>query len=226
MPEYTRYVAHVKSQDHRGRAQPDPAALLDAWRAMAGEVHPPVRTRRLVAALVSFVDDFDGPFAEEAFDDRAVRRCLDWLGATTTGVTLPEIAAVCQKPSFLETILVTHAALRQLARGRDDRALPSCRMSLDERLQIGRHVLPFAPDIARGGDPLGDAYHYCANLAAGCLLSPSWRAWPVPLFAVGPELMSGVRQGLFGSTLFCGNHARVDRLGLVHGMRVSLKTTG
>ncbi len=132
-----------------------------------------------------------------------------------------------EAPSFVEAVLVLHAALRQLARGRDTRALPSCAMDLATRLRVGANIAPFAPEQSRGGDPLGDAYHYLANLAVGASVIPSkpetW--WPAPLFACGPELMWLVRQRIFGSTLFFGNHARIDRLGLLHGLSVARSVT-
>lgn len=229
MPAYPRYVEAVHRSAAAEAAQPDATPLARAIerRAAGWERLMPDRmsTSRVVAALVSFTDDYDGPYPDEAFDDEAVRACLDHL-ADRPGVTLPELldAPPCRdRGSWLEAVLVLHAALRQLARGRDGRALPSCRLSLDERLWIGRGVLPFTRELSRGGDPLGDAYHYAANLAIGSLLvsGRARTAWPVPLFAVGPELMWLVREKGFGAPLFFGNHARIDRLGLRHGAGVA-----
>ena len=41
------------------------------------------------------------------------------------------------------------------------------------------------------------------------------------LFRAGPHLMLLVRQGVFGSTLFYGNHRHVDALGLAHGLALA-----
>jgi hypothetical protein len=220
MPGYARYVDAVKAQHHPG-TQPRSAEMLDGLLRLAPRfpaVVGPIRSRRLAAALVSFTDDHQDPFPAEAFDDRAVRALIDGMTGPETVLSLLERT---RAPTFLDAVLVVHAALRQLARGRDGRALPSCRLTLDERLAIGRCVLPFAPEESRGGDPLGDAYHYAANLAAGLAAASDPRAaWLAPLFAAGPELMWGVRQEAFGSVLFFGNHASIDRMALRHGLRV------
>lgn len=193
--------------------------------------HPRVRPAsldraRLVAALVSFVDDYDGPFPEEHFDDANACRILEALAESSRTHTIPDLLATApcsDAPSFVEGVLLLHAALRQLARGRDGRALPSCTMSLATRLRIDAKIAPFAPSLSRGGDPLGDAYHYLANVAVGAsvVVSRPETWWPAPLFACGPELMWLVRQTMFGSPLFFGNHARIDRLGLLHGLAVA-----
>jgi hypothetical protein len=87
--------------------------------------------------------------------------------------------------------------------------------------------LPFKPEVSRGGDPLGDTYHYLATLAAGVAAGSARQClWMIPLFAAGPELMKGVRELVFGSTLFFGNHARVDRLGLRHGLSIPRQSRG
>jgi hypothetical protein len=226
MPGYPRYVDVVHGQRHAGTQPRGPEMLRELlrragrWPRLVGRVHPV----RLAAALVSFTDDHDGPFPEEAFDDRAARGLIDHLAAAGSGVTMLDLLdATCDRSSLLDAVLAVHVTLRQLARGRDGRALPSCRLTLDERLAAGRAVLPFAPEESRGGDPLGDAYHYAANLAVGVAVSASPRAaWLAPLFAVGPELMWGVRQQTFDSVLFFGNHAAIDRMGLRHGLRVGL----
>ena len=228
MPGYPRYVASVQALPPAPRHQPPD--LLDQIRRIARSfpaIRPRrVRVRRLVAALVSFVDDYEGPWPDEAFDDRAVAEVLAWL-ERQDGATIPELLASPgsrSAPTLLDAVLRVHAALRQLARGRDDRALPSSRRTVEERLRLAACVVPFAPELARGGDPLGDAYHYVATLAVGLAADPSAPSTlvPLPLFAVGPELMWVVRDQVSGSTLFFGNHARIDRLGLRDGARVGL----
>jgi hypothetical protein len=188
-------------------------------------------SRRLVTTLVSFVDDYEGDFPREHFDEARVRWMLDHLERGGGGRTIPDLLAArgCAScASFVEAILVLHATLRQLARGRDNRALPSCAMDLDTRLRVGAKIAPFPEHLSRGGDPLGDAYHYTANLAVGVAFRPHAPAtwWPVPLFACGPELMWIVRQELFGAYLFFGNHARIDRLGLAHGLALGARAWG
>ena len=230
MSDYQRYVQAVCSRPKRD-LQPDAGALLGALAAWSGRfkraLPEHLSARRLAAALVSFVDDYTGPYPEEAFDDRAVRIGLDRIAASDLPMTIPDLLdgePFSSLPTRLDALLVGHAVLRQLARGRDDRALPSARMSLEERLRIGGNIVPFHPSLSWGGDPLGDAYHYLANVTIGTLFAArrmphSARVlWPIPLFAVGPELMTLVRERTFGSKLFFGNHARIDRMGLRHGL--------
>ncbi|MBX3247875.1 MAG: hypothetical protein KF901_11905 [Myxococcales bacterium] len=72
---------------------------------------------------------------------------------------------------------------------------PRFAMSLGERLARGRAIAPFHPDDARGGDPLGDTYHFWANVSAGLYAAGGHdrvlqrRAVRVSLRA-GPVLMS------------------------------------
>ncbi len=86
-------------------------------------------------------------------------------------------------------------------------------------------LAPFPPRWSRGGDPLGDARHYLANsiVGFGAMGEPPIERWPVALFGCGPYLMSGVRQGMFGSELFFGNHALIDHLGVAHGVWAGLR---
>lgn len=224
MQHYPVYVDSVEQMHFEG-SQPGPGALFEGLREVASgrPQCPDLHGLRLTAALVSFVDDYAAQFPAEFFDDRAVSRLLSELKSLHQAdvlavLRLPTCAA---QPTTLEAVLVAHAALRQLARGRDDRALTQSRLSLEERLDLGGRMLPFPEEQSRGGDPLGDAYHYFATVAAGLAgTSAKRRLWMLPLFAAGPELMWGVREGLFGARLFYGNHARIDRMGLRHGIRL------
>jgi len=117
--------------------------------------------------------------------------------------------------------------MRQLARGRDVRAFAGRTLSLAERCDAGLAIAPFPPSIAQGGDPLGDTYHYFANVIVGVLSStdrnrrtPGGAAIAL-LFYAGPVLMHLVRERTFGAKLFYGTHARVDRLGLAHGIALA-----
>jgi hypothetical protein len=57
-------------------------------------------------------------------------------------------------------------------------------------------------------------------------VSESRWGWAIErLFRAGPDLMSLVREGAFGSKLFFGNHAEVDDLGLTHGMALARRGT-
>lgn len=113
-----------------------------------------------------------------------------------------------------------------LARGRDTRLSDAFIMSLEERLERGKAIAPFHPDDSNGGDPLGDTYHFWANVAgglyAGTQRSASARAaFVAVMLYAGPWLMQTIREGVFGSRLFYGNHARIDRLGLTTGLRLA-----
>ena len=88
---------------------------------------------------------------------------------------------------------------------------------------------------AAGGMPEHDILHAAEVACAGTWpdltvildvdeATAARRLWLVPLFAAGPELMAGIRQGVFGSVLFFGNHARIDRMGLAHGLAISRRS--
>ena len=222
-PEYVRAVHAARVVGHQPRAAQLVDGLIGWSRGFPAAVPIKWSARRLTAALVSFTDDHDGPFPEEWFP-AAIREVLEQVNGLDR-VDLPavlELSACRKQPTTLDGILVAHGALRHLARGRDDRALGIDPWTLERRLEVGARVLPFHPEESLGGDPLGDCYHYLATLAAGLAGSArSDAAWMLPLFAVGPNLMSLVRDRLAGSTLFFGNHAAIDRMGLQHGRQIS-----
>lgn len=188
-----------------------------------------VSATRLVTALSSFVDDYVGPMPSDLFEVDAAVALLDaFEGRLCLTVTEQLSLALDAQParsvrrSLFHAVLALHTATRVLARGRDGRLSPSLALDLDERLRLGRAIAPFHPEDARGGDPLGDTYHYWANVAAGLFAgggrpTEARRHLVAGLFFAGPALMTTVRQGIFGSDLFYGNHARIDHLGLRHG---------
>jgi hypothetical protein len=186
----------------------------------------------LAAALISFVDDYEGLFPNEFFPEELVMRLLGDLNGVRIGaITIPTLLqadALSRAQSFFEAVVAAHAAVRLLARGRDRRAFPRYKGTLQERVLRGASIAPFAPTVSRGGDPLGDTYHYLANLAIGLTFLPSqplnWCA--AGMFGIGPELMFTIRERLFGNRLFYGNHARIDRMGLAHGLVLARWGTG
>lgn len=194
----------------------------------------PLRIRRSVPALLSFVDDHGGPFPRELFPPAEMRRTAAAIQARhdadseplTVDVQLGEALALTRGRLLAATVLL-HAVTRQLARGRDGRACPGLYPTLEDRLQAGTAIAPFAPEISLGSDPLGDTYHYWAMVAAGVHHVLARRdGWIAPglmlgLFYLGPKLMRLVRQELFGRTLFFGDHLHVDRLGLWHGLSLA-----
>lgn len=218
------YVARVEALRPALTAPNPPGPQLERkLRAAAAGVArggEGVRAVDLLSALSSFVDDYRTEPPRALF---VVPRTLRLLAALDgrhclTAREQLRLALADGGPLF-DATLALHAATRVLARGRDARLHRRLALDLDERLRIGRAIAPFDPDDARGGDPLGDTYHFWANVAAG-LFAGAGRRTEVRRHAVGamlfagPLLMSGVRERMFGNRLFYGNHARVDRLGL------------
>jgi hypothetical protein len=183
-------------------------------------------SRRLFAALVSFVDDYSGDFPSELLPRdaaHALRHALRQAASEAPGrvLTIDEQFAVALDVAggraFAAAILL-HAVTRLVARGRDERALGE--LEWEERLHDASWMAPFAPEIAGTGDAPGDTYHYWANVAVG--MHAELRGTIIPhvvgaAFYVGPVAMRVVRQGVFGSHLFAGAHALCDRMGLRHG---------
>ncbi|MCB1305123.1 MAG: hypothetical protein KDK37_12625 [Leptospiraceae bacterium] len=189
------------------------------------ELRGPFQSIPLVTALISFTDDFRGPFPYLFFKRGPIKAFIEWLENQNRPLTLPDLflcPEVRRCENALDSILIIHAALRHIARGRDTRAI-GFPMSLERRLLISGNVAPFPEAVSCGGDPLGDAYHYLANLAIGIAITPEPLAsrWPIPLFRAGPYLMLWIRQRCFGSILFFGNHRRIDHLGLSHGQFIA-----
>lgn len=213
----------------------EPRALLAASRTLTQAEtalrHDNVDLHAMLPWLVSFSDDLGAAGPSWVFPDRAVRYARTWWANQPGPVSLAQILlckAIVDCPTPLERILAAHALLRQVARGRDNNSLQSNQLSLQERLKFSATLAPFPPALSHGGDPLGDAYHYLANLAVGFASAASRSlAWgPVALFAAGPTLMSAIRERTFGSVLFFGNHALIDHLGLCHGVALGLEARG
>jgi hypothetical protein len=191
-----------------------------------------VRVRRLFPALISFVDDYDGSFPDEYFPEQLTARLITKLGyddPAGANLRLPDqfrLALEVAADHPIGAAILLHAATRHLARGRDNRAFPELAFELDRRIQLGRRIAPFPAELAGAGDPLGDTYHYWANVTAGMCYACSRGESRVVrhmlrwLFHFGPDLMSLIRQGIFGSVLFAGNHKSIDRMGLRHGMHL------
>lgn len=184
-------------------------------------------SRRIVAALVSFVDDYRGPVPSEMFpqeETRALRLALrDRAGGGALGIHEQlEVALGATGGKVFAAAVLLHAVTRLVARNRDTRALGS--LSWEERLADASWIAPFPRAIAGRGDAPGDTYHYWATFVAG--LHSELRRTLVPravgvLFAAGPLCMTVVRGGIFGATLFAGAHAHCDWLGLRHGHAVA-----
>jgi hypothetical protein len=227
MPDWPAYRALVEESGAKDRVGD---ASLDALRARLGRraIVPAVGAARAIAALVSFSDDHGAPLPDEMLPRDATLRWIEIVGAHRGLVLAPHdqlARALAIADDAWTALLVCHLGSRQLARGRDTRALGSAAPTgLRERLEIGAAIAAFPAELACGGDPLGDTYHYWANVIAG-VLAPSRGAGTAlaieRLFRAGPMLMSAVREGVFGSTLFYGNHARIDALGLDHGLALA-----
>lgn len=229
MNEFAVYRERVNQIKYGNIHQPKNNLLFDeifsACRSFKKTVPDRISRIAATAALISFTDDYTGLFPKEAFDPKAVKSLIDWIKKKNTPVSISDCishSSVQKQKTVLEGILVLHSALRQIARGRDNRALNICELTFEERIAAAEKLLPFPYEISQGGDPAGDAYHYAANLAAGILSSvcPFHQKWMIPLFLAGPYLMKTVRQDIFGSVLFFGNHARIDRMGLKHGLKL------
>jgi hypothetical protein len=181
------------------------------------------RSRRVYAGLVSFVDDYEGPYPEELFpaaEVHALRLALRGR-PRTIDEQLEAALATTGGRAFAAAILL-HAATRLVARNRDSRALGD--LAWTERALDAAWIAPFAPEVAGDGDAPGDTYHYWANFAVG--MQAEIRGTLVPravgaAFYAGPVAMTWIRGRIFRSTLFAGSHAICDRMGLAHGRAVA-----
>lgn len=242
MPDWQTYRTEVERARCRTYSSDQvPARMLDQLKKViprsdqAGCLrltwsgHEPVLPARLTAALTSFVDDYMGAFPSEFFPEGEVNVLLeDVRDREPVSLAIPgQLAvAVAVTGNVFSAVVLLHATFRLLARGRDWRAYPAMTpMSIAERLRVGASVAPFRPDESPDGDPLGDTYHYWAMVTAGMfrplIASSTGRGLFGGLFWSAPWLMSGVRRGIFRRTLFYGNHAAIDRLGLSHGEQLS-----
>jgi hypothetical protein len=233
MPRWREWMAHCARADaHAPRRNPpldeiERAVVSVARGGIGGEALPwdamrAPRSRRLYAGLVSFVDDYAGPYPEELFPPEeavSLRRAL--LAAGPAPLTLAEQLTVASAEvggrTFAAAVLL-HAVTRAVARNRDRRALGDLPWTV--RLRETEWVAPFPAEVAGRGDPPGDTYHYWANFVVGLHVEMRGRLGPRALgatFRAGPFAMTWIRGGLFGRTLFAGAHAACDRAGLRHG---------
>lgn len=230
MPGWVEYRARVE------RERPLTAVFEEVtWQALAEvlgarplvPIGPP---DAIIGTLVSFTDDHGATLPDLACLGVEAERLIESIRRHGLHTLSPPkvlgLALEIAEDGF-RALMVCHLAVRQLARGRDVRAFGGRTLSLADRCDAGRAVAPFPPWIAQGGDPLGDTYHYFANVIAGVLSSTARvRRAPVGaaialLFYSGPVLMHLVRERAFGARLFYGTHARVDRLGLAHGIALA-----
>ncbi len=242
MPGWPRYRARVEEAPVAVAPIDDAAAL---WSAVG---HAPLVAREpalhVVGALVSFTDDHRAVVPEALLPrastaaflarlpivgraDRAAASARDDVArdAPPLGRAAQLALAHAITGDAYAALLVCHAAARQLARGRDHRALgDDAPRTVDERCARGRALAAFPPAVSQGGDPLGDTYHYWANVIAGvtAVALGGARGHALErLFRAGPTLMSAVRERTFGRRLFYGNHRHVDALGLAHGLALA-----
>jgi len=249
MPDYASYMRWYRA--HRrtvSRSNPDGPSLARALaelslasRSRAGEpldalpwidnAAPPLR--RTYAALVSFVDDYDGPFPRELFPPAVVARlrtslvARSALAGVAAPLTLDEQLAIALEHTdgrVFAAAVALHAATRSIARGRDTRALgtddhPAWTARVDEAAALA----PFDARVEDGGDAPGDTYHYWATFVAGfqCAVRDLVVSRVMDaMFWTGPVAMRWIRGGLFANELFAGAHHDVDRLGLSHGRAI------
>jgi len=235
MPRWQEWMRQENARRRSGRRTNPARAKLEAavLRVVARhgesasqalpwcESAPP--SRRLVAALVSFVDDYEGAMPAEMLPQRETRALRLALreraggGVLTVDEQLDVALQACDGRIFAAAVLL-HAVTRQVARDRDARALGA--LGWEERIIDAAWIAPFPRSVAGPGDAPGDTYHYWANFTAG--LHAALRETAVThgvraMFLAGPVAMKLVRGGLFGATLFAGAHARCDWMGLRHG---------
>jgi hypothetical protein len=241
MPRFEDYMARVGRS--AGRENPTDAELRRALRDRATELrearrsplHLPwypgraVATQRLFAAIVSFVDDYHGPYPEEFFPQPAMSALIDAFAARPPAsvdlLDQLEASLTIVGPHPFAAAVALHGALRTLARGRDRRLGAPFDLSLEQRMARGASIAPFARALGPRGDALGDTYHYWACFAAGLhcgvrTRDPARRTM-LALFGVGADLMAAVRHGIFRHELFAGKHDAVDRVGLSHGLEIA-----
>jgi hypothetical protein len=243
MPRFEEYVARLEGfgacrherpgQGALGRAVcARVASLRDAGREplfLPWAPRQPAATQRLFAAIVCFVDDYHGPYPEELFPRTAMAALIDAFAsrerASLDPVAQLDLALGAVGPHPFAAALALHGAVRTLARGRDRRLGSAFDLSLEERLARGASIASFGRELGPRGDALGDTYHYwgCFSVGMHCgvRLGDPARWALLGLFGAGADLMALVRAGVFGHELFCGNHAAVDRAGLMHGFAAS-----
>lgn len=233
MPHWSEYKTII--EDGLATTMRSSAAFADlADIASHHDIHVRGSVADLISALVSFADDHNASIPQEFFPrEQTLQFMLAVSDASLRGAwlgTRDQLALALEIANDLWTaLLVCHLGIRQLARGRDTRVFGRmASWSVEERCRRGRSVAAFEDGISNGGDPMGDTYHYWANVLAGVasatLGAGKGRAM-YGLFHNGPRLMLWIRERTFRSTLFYGTHANVDRLGLKHGVELARRVT-
>lgn len=231
---YVRHVDTTRVASPLLHAWPLPRDLHASLALPWASPRPPAHAE-VYSALVSFVDDYSGAYPDAFFPEALVldahsllrARCRELDARLAPHRQLESVAPLVAGSLFAGAVLL-HALTRQLARGRDLRAMPSARFGSAPaaRANEGAYIAAFPDALSRGGDPLGDTYHYWATFAVGAFTEATRASHPGAsfalrtLFANGATLMYRIRQQLFGSHLFFGTHADVDALGLEDGTRI------
>lgn len=241
LPERETYRLHHHSDPPHTSSEP---ALLQARLLATLAQHTldtpwslpshagPLSLSDLAAALVSPVDAHRGPLHATYLPAAALPGLCARLSTRAAAEGRPldvceqlEVAMSAHPGRPLAAGLLLHCLARVLARGQDRRLGPQARMWLDERLAHGQTLAPFSAALRGAGDPLGDLTAYWGSASAG--MAATWakqhgrrsagRLLQV-LFYAGPSLGGHLRRGPFG------DHARVARVGLRHGLALGVAT--
>ncbi|MDX1959846.1 MAG: hypothetical protein SFU98_14845 [Leptospiraceae bacterium] len=230
MTEYQTYKHRINSIIFFDRFQPEESNLEFQLKTVLSNTKltylDSIKLIKIISVLICFIDDHSEIYPRFCFDEEKIPRLIEWMRASKTTLTIPEILEskiLDSTECTIEKLLIVHATLRLLARGRDFRAFNNYQLTLEERILISRNIAPFDPSVSNGGDPLGDSYHYLANFIIGIIFGnrPLIQKFPILLFFMGPYLMKAIREFFFGNILFFGNHSTIDHMGLKHGIRIS-----
>lgn len=230
MPDYKTYRNGINSIDFSDFFQPKSFALVSQINEALSNSKMKkisfVHSIDIFSTLICFIDDHSEDYPPFCFDKSAIINLVEWIKKSKIPLTVPEIvkSEILNSTIFtIDKLLIVHATLRLIARGRDFRAFSNFTLSLEERIQISKNIAPFEINVSNGGDPLGDSYHYVANIIIGITFSNKsfFNKIPIVLFMLGPYLMKIIREYIFGNILFFGNHCRIDHMGLNHGLKIS-----
>ena len=230
MPDYKIYKNGISSIDFSDYFQPKSFALefqiIEALQNSKTKKISFFQSMDIFSTLICFIDDHSEDYPSFCFDKSAIINLIEWIKKSKNPLSVPEIikSEILNSTIFtIDKLLIVHATLRLLARGRDFRAFSNFTLSLEERIQISKNIAPFEINVSNGGDPLGDSYHYVANLIIGITFNNKsiFNKIPIVLFMLGPYLMKIIREYIFGNILFFGNHCKIDHMGLNHGIKIS-----
>jgi hypothetical protein len=167
MPDWSAYREQVERARPPAREVESPGRLREL---LGGPVVPSSSASRIVATLVSFTDDHRERVPEELFPSateafvEGIARAREEGRVLSRGDQLALARSLVSTP--FDAMVICHAGTRQLARGRDVRALRRA-LPLSFRCEAGQAIAAFPEALSAGGDPLGDTYHYWANVIAG-----------------------------------------------------------